>query len=72
MPRAITAPPSRDAPTESHHLVRERHFPSADLTAILSTIRAERATGQLIIDISQGSIGSVRLREQHKVFPGDK
>lgn len=73
LPSKLRLPSSRDISTsESHHLVRERNFLGTNVDAVLSVLHSEHATGQIIVDISQGSVGSVRFREQHKVSPFEK
>jgi hypothetical protein len=55
---------------ESHHLVRERNFNTCmDLETILALLHLEGATGQLSVNMTQGSVGSITFREQHRVFP---
>ena len=78
MPSALQrlpSPPPRDtsvsAPTrhvsESQHMVRERRFaPDADLAKIDAEIARTHATGTLLIDYSNGGIGSIRFREEKK------
>jgi hypothetical protein len=54
--------------SESHKLVRERSFPnSQSIQDILSHLKSTRSTGQLIIDIGQGGVGTIRFKEEHKV-----
>lgn len=59
---------------ESSTVIRERFYDDtadSDLLALLREIRSSRATGQLILDINLGGVGSIRFREQHQVtFPG--
>jgi len=74
----LSSPPARD-PTnpesatathvsESHHLVRERAFPSSsDLNYVLRLLRSSHSTGTLMIDVNQGGVGSIRFREETKV-----
>jgi len=62
------SPPSATA--EFHLLVRERAFaPAPNILELLGLLHADRSTGTLTINITQGSVGSVTFREQHKVFP---
>jgi hypothetical protein len=57
-------------PLESHQLVRERTFTGAyDLGNLITLLHSERATGQIIVNMTQGGVGSITFREQHKVFP---
>jgi hypothetical protein len=57
----------RETPQESHKMVRERSFPVTDITDITDMLKAEKATGQLLIDMNQGGIGSIRFREEQKI-----
>ena len=53
---------------ESHRLVRERTFPiHNNLLDILEALKSSHSTGQLLIDMNQGGIGSIRFREEQKV-----
>jgi len=48
-------------------MVRERRFaPDADLAKIDAEIARTHATGTLLIDYSNGGIGSIRFREEKK------
>lgn len=64
-------PPTREgAPTpthnaESHRIVRERVFPPSQLSSLLQVIRDAHLTGTVMLDVSQGTIASVRFREEH-------
>lgn len=63
------APRDRDPlhVSESQRIVRTRQFPTdTDLLLILSDLRRNQSTGTLMIDLSQGGIGSVRFREEQK------
>lgn len=66
-PKLPSPPGATLATQESHRLVRERMFGGASLTHVLESIRDSHSTGTLLIDISQGAIGSIRFREEHKV-----
>jgi len=57
---------------ESQHVVRERTFATRDYCAVIDLMHAEHATGQIIIDVSQGTVGTVRVREQLRISPNSK
>jgi hypothetical protein len=60
-------------PAESHQLVRERNFNTCmDTETILALLHLEHATGTLIVNMTQGSVGSVTFREQHRIYPDEK
>ena len=58
---------------ESHAVLRERVFTIdrqsvlSDLDSILALLRAERATGKLIINLSQGSVGTIQFEESRRI-----
>ena len=59
---------------EQHQILRQRvfnvtgHDISDDvISAILRMVRSERATGQIIIDISQGTPGRIHFEERAKL-----
>ena len=53
---------------DSYHLVRERVYQgSLDFVQILISLKAERATGTLEADLSQGGICRVRFREEQDI-----
>lgn len=61
---SITATPLRD----TYHLVRERVYQgSLDFILILAGLQHEKATGQLIADLSQGGLCRVRFREEQDI-----
>jgi hypothetical protein len=54
--------------SESNRVIRERSFTQrGEITSILDHLRETKATGQLIVDLSQGGIGTVRFREEKKL-----
>jgi hypothetical protein len=55
---------------ERHALVRERTFPPAELERVLLQMHESRATGTLMLDITQGALNSIRFREEHKIEKG--
>ncbi len=66
--------PSREGATDPMRdeitVVRERSFsPSMELMHIILQLRRERITGALILDLSQGAVCSIRVRESSKVDP---
>ena len=65
----VDSPPKRDMEVrEKCHLTREREFPSsADLSYVIKLLRDAHSTGTLMIDISQGGVGSIRFREESSV-----
>lgn len=52
---------------ESHSIVRERVFRARDVDYALSILRAEHATGKLILNLSGGTIGSIQFEERAKL-----
>jgi hypothetical protein len=54
---------------EGTRVVREREFPPSQLQNILLLVHEERLTGQVILDINQGGLCSIRIIEQQKVAP---
>lgn len=53
---------------DSHILVRERRFPpTQDVTALMHFLRDAHSTGLLMINLSQGSVCTVRYREEINV-----
>ena len=57
---------------DAHHVTRERHFPADQFERVLLMVHEERLTGQLIIDINQGGVASIRLHERKKLPLGEK
>jgi argininosuccinate synthase len=55
-------------------LVRERSFTSShdDLLQLVLQLRAERVTGTMTIDFSQGGINRVRFREEQDIRYSEK
>jgi hypothetical protein len=67
----IPPPPDSPAdPRETHRLIRERNFPSVEKA--LAVLHEERSVGTLMIDISGGSVGTVRFREEQKIKFSEK
>jgi hypothetical protein len=58
------APPHVD---ERHALVRERTFPPSELERILLMVHEERLTGTVTLDINQGGLCAIRVKEQQKL-----
>lgn len=58
---------------ESATITRERIFTRdrasymADMESILALLRSERATGKVVINLSQGAIGTIHFEEQRKL-----
>ena len=68
----LPAPPHRDSPvthsSESHHIVRELSFPAdTPITGILANLQADRVTGTLTLNISQGSVGTITFHAKQKI-----
>jgi len=54
-------PPTRDSST----FVRETFYDShCDLTELLASLRESHTTGRLILDLGQGGITAIRVREE--------
>lgn len=54
------------ATREGMRTIREREFPAAQLSNILLLVHEERFTGQVILDINQGGLCTIRLHEEKK------
>lgn len=69
MATRLPSPPiSQATPAqESHRMVRERLFGTTDVAEVLSSLVDSRSTGTLLVDLSQGTVGSIRFREEQKV-----
>lgn len=53
---------------ESTSVSRERSYPpGTDIDYLLGLIRNQRGTGQVIVDISQGSICNIRFIEKQRI-----
>lgn len=52
---------------EHQRIVRERTFRVQDYERLLMMIQDERVTGTLMLDLNQGGIASIRLREEEKI-----
>lgn len=48
----------------AHELIYDRHV---DVVALLRTFQDAKATGRIIIDVSQGGICAVRFRHERRV-----
>jgi hypothetical protein len=60
--------------SESTRIIRDRQFSpeGGDCDAIvraLCHLQREHVTGTLMIDLSQGSLNSIRFSEQHRIEP---
>ena len=61
---STTVTPLRD----TYHLVRERVYQgSLDFIKIITGLQSEKATGTLLVDISQGGICRARFREEQDI-----
>ena len=54
---------------DTYRLIRERSFTSSheDLLGVIQQLRAERVTGTMTIDFSQGGINRVKVREEQDI-----
>lgn len=57
---------------ESHSIVRERQFTARNVEHALSVLNMEHATGKLIVNLTQGSIGSIQFEERAKLPASSK
>lgn len=61
---------------DSHHLVRERTFAvsrelgTKAVEKALLVLKSEHATGKLVANLTNGSIGSLQFEERAKLIPG--
>lgn len=62
---ATTLTESKDHRT----VIRERHFNVRDYERVLLLIHESRATGTLMLDLKDGGIAGIRLREEQKIVP---
>lgn len=49
--------------TENNHHVRERIYEPSELERVMQMIHESRATGTLMLDISQGGLRNIRFHE---------
>lgn len=60
--------PNVDAlPHTNEKIVRERVYAPSDLERVLLQMHESRATGCLMLDISQGALCAIRFREEQKL-----
>jgi len=53
---------------DTYRLVRERVYSgSHDLMQLVMSLRTERVTGTLSIDLNQGGVGRIRFREEQDI-----
>ncbi len=59
---------------DRYRLVRERSFTSShnELLQVVLQLRAERVTGTMTIDFTQGGINRVRFREEQDIRYSEK
>ena len=63
---------------ESHHLIRERTFAvdrgfdDRGVERALHVLSTERFTGQLVIHMTNGTVGSIQCEERSKLLPAAK
>lgn len=50
-------------------MLRDYHFPPREVDTVIAILREAHATGQLVVDFSQGSACSVRFRQEEKITP---
>lgn len=50
-------------------IIRERHFSVSDYERVMLLIHESRTTGTLMLDLRQGGIAGIRLREEQKITP---
>jgi len=54
--------------SESYCLSTDLVFPrGVSLEQLVEVLRSERATGRLVIDLSQGGVNAVTFHQQHRV-----
>ena len=65
----LQSTPPMDAllPHTDERIVRERVYPPTELERVLLLMHESRATGTLMLDISQGALNSIRFREERKL-----
>lgn len=59
--------PALEVFIETHSLIRERTFPARDTTHALHILQGERATGKMIVNLTNGSIGSIQFEERARL-----
>jgi hypothetical protein len=52
-------------------IVRERVYAPSEFERVLQEMHESRATGTLMLDISQGALNSIRFREEQRIEKGD-
>jgi hypothetical protein len=52
---------------EHNHVIRERIFQPHQLEHVMQELHESRATGTLMLDISQGGLCTIRFREEKKI-----
>lgn len=57
------------ASKEGLRTIREREFSPSQLQNVLLLVHEERLTGQVILDINQGGLCTIRLHEEKKSRP---
>ncbi len=68
MSATVTTFQSLESARETYRLVRERIYQGPlDVLQILISLRMERVTGTISIDLSQGGICRVRFREEQDI-----
>lgn len=61
-------PPARpEVFIDSHSILRERTFIVRNVEHALSIIKMEHATGKLILNLTNGSVGSIQFEERAKL-----
>lgn len=52
---------------ENNHIIRERIFQPHQLEHVMQELHESRATGTLMLDITQGGLCCIRFREEKKI-----
>lgn len=66
--RLLDTPAGNVAPTRAlANIVRESFYaPRTDIVELLAALRANRHTGRLIIDLREGGVSTIRVREENE------
>lgn len=55
---------------ETHSLVRERQFSARSVEHTIEILHMERATGKMVVNFTNGTVGSIQFEERAKLVPG--
>lgn len=53
----------------SRRMLCDYQFPPREIDTVIAILRDAKATGQLVVDFSQGTACNVRFRQEEKITP---